>query len=170
MRSNRNEARIIRLQPREVAAVSSQLIEVQRRAYSIEAALIGDDRIPHLSESAEMLIAADLTWHVALMNSAIAAAIAYSDSGSSLVVDRVFVEPSWHRRGLARRLMLSLGPNPVSVSTGRDNRPARKLYESLGFSHIGDTKALPGLWLSRYSRRRQPPALWRDRPLAPTRS
>ncbi|WP_193070968.1 GNAT family N-acetyltransferase [Brevibacterium sp. FME37] len=128
------------------------MIYIQRQAFAIEAAIIGDNRIPQLRESAQLLIAAGLTWHVALTKSAIVAAIAYSDIGSSLEVDRLFVAPHWHRRGLARRLILSLGSVPIDVSTGRDNKPARRLYESLGFSHLGDNETLPGLWLSRYNR------------------
>lgn len=143
---------IARLEPQEVGNASSQLIVLQRQAYLVEAALIGDYRIPQLSESEARLVAAGLQWHVAIASSAIVAAIAYSKPALSLEVDRLFVEPRWHRLGLARQLILSLGSEPIDVSTGRENTPARRLYEALGFSHVGDTEALPGLWVSRYKR------------------
>ncbi|GAA1947013.1 hypothetical protein GCM10009689_30250 [Brevibacterium antiquum] len=154
MNSARAEVEIIRLRPREVLQASGRLVKVQRRAYRVEAAFIDDHRIPQLTESAEKLSAAELNWHVALTGSAIIAAIAYTDTGPSLEVDRLFVEPSWHRLGLARRLILSLDSKPIDVSTGRENQPARRLYESLGFSHLGNAEALPGLWLSQYRRPR----------------
>lgn len=157
MNSPHDGVDIARLPPQEVVEASHELNDVQRHAFAVEAALIGDYRIPQLGESAELLIAKSLTWHVAWTKTAIVAAIAYSDIGSSLEVDRLFVAPSWHRRGLARRLILSLGSGPIDVSTGRENQPARWLYESLGFSHLDDTEALPSLWLSRYQRQGRPP-------------
>ena len=34
--------------------------------------------------------------------------------------------------------------------TGRDNAPARRLYERLGFRRAGDDEVLPGLVVTRY--------------------
>jgi ribosomal protein S18 acetylase RimI-like enzyme len=38
----------------------------------------------------------------------------------------------------------------VIVSTGRDNGPARTLYEKLGFTKVEDVEVIPGLWTTRY--------------------
>jgi GNAT superfamily N-acetyltransferase len=65
------------------------------------------------------------------------------------------VAPGAHRRGIGTALVcevLSLGGNRLAiVSTGRDNHPARALYERLGFSEIEDTEVIPGLWVTRYA-------------------
>jgi RimJ/RimL family protein N-acetyltransferase len=37
------------------------------------------------------------------------------------------------------------------VTTGRDNTPARILYERLGFTWTGDAEVVPGLWVSAYT-------------------
>ena len=132
--------------------VAPQLVDLQRAAFRIEAALIQDDRIPQLTESVEELTAAGLVWHVVLDNNRPVAAIAYCWDGEGLDIDRLVVHPSRHRQGLARRLLASLPQGPATVSTGRDNPPARRLYEGLGFRHTGDREVLPGLWLSSYAR------------------
>jgi ribosomal protein S18 acetylase RimI-like enzyme len=37
------------------------------------------------------------------------------------------------------------------VSTGRDNVPARALYEGLGFTPQGEAEPVPGLWIVHYA-------------------
>ena len=44
----------------------------------------------------------------------------------------------------------SIAGQRVQVATGRDNAPARRLYESFGFVHTEDQEVLTGLWLARY--------------------
>lgn len=141
-----------RIDASELARWAHQLVDLQRAAYRVEAALIGDGRIPQLTESVEELLAQDLIWHVVLDGNRPVAAVAYRCDGAALDIDRLVVEPSHHRQGLARQLLGSIPGGPATVSTGRDNPPARRLYEGLGFRHTGDREVLPGLWLSSYAR------------------
>jgi len=72
-------------------------------------------------------------------------------------LDRLMVSPTHYRKGLGAALVtevMSLAPSAV-VSTGRDNTPARALYESLGFLHDSDVEPVPGLWVSHYRRARE---------------
>ncbi|MFF2369173.1 GNAT family N-acetyltransferase [Agromyces sp. NPDC058110] len=142
-----------RLRPEEVASLAPRLLELQGRAYSVEAALIGDDRIPPLHESVQDLVAAQLHWIVTLDGDRIAAAIGYAVEEGSIDIDRLMVDPSFHRRGLGASLVtevLSLARRTV-VSTARENTPARALYEALGFTHDADIEPIAGLWISQYS-------------------
>lgn len=141
-----------RLGAEEVARLAPRLVELQRAAYAVEAGLIGDDRIPQLRESSADLVAAHLTWDVVEDGDGVVAAMASSTDGGCLVVERLVVAPRRHREGLARRLVATLPHGPVVVSTGRDNTPARRLYEVSGFAHAEDTEVLPGLWVSTYRR------------------
>jgi GNAT superfamily N-acetyltransferase len=141
----------------EVRARAPQLLELQHQAYAVEAELIGDDRIPPLHETESDLVSAGLEWLACVdENQQITGAVGYVIEDDVIDLDRLMVSPAHHRRGLGRALVrevVSLAPRTV-VATGRDNAPARALYESLGFVHQSDVEPIPGLWISRYSRSR----------------
>lgn len=130
------------------------LLLLQQAAYACEAALIGDDRIPPLHEGLEDLASAPLLWVGAFAGGHLMGALGYQDAVDHLDIDRLVVTPSAHRLGIGSALVLEVlhraGLRRAVVSTGRDNRPARALYERLGFSRTGDAEVLPGLWTTRY--------------------
>jgi ribosomal protein S18 acetylase RimI-like enzyme len=137
--------------------VAAALADLERRAYAVEAALIGHDGIPQLRETVQELRGAGLNW-LGITDDAgrPVAAIGYSWDGPVLDIERLVVEPGHFRRGLAGRLVASLPPAEVTVvSTGRANAPARALYERHGFRHVADVEAVPGLWVSRLRRESQ---------------
>jgi GNAT superfamily N-acetyltransferase len=142
------------LLPEEVFSLAPHLLELQRSAYSVEAALIGDDRIPPLHESEQDLLSARLHWVVILDGDQIAGALGYSVEEDSVDIDRLMIGPRYHRRGLGSALVtrvMSLKARTI-VATGRENAPARALYEALGFTHDADIEPAAGLWVSQYSR------------------
>jgi ribosomal protein S18 acetylase RimI-like enzyme len=141
------------------APVLAEVLRLQRAAYAVEAALLGDDRIPPLHEDAEQLRAAALQWLGVPVPppgppSGLAAAVAWVVQDGVLDLHRLVVDPSCARRGLGRRLvqhLLDAHPDrPAVVSTGRGNAPARRLYEGLGFREVGTVEVLPGLQVVRY--------------------
>ena len=123
---------------------------MQKASYAVEARLIGDERIPLLHESVDDLCAAQVHWLVAREGDEILGAAAWSEAE----IDRLVVAPHAHRRGIGRALvdamLESIVAQRVYVATGRDNAPARRLYESLGFVHTENQEVLTGLWLARY--------------------
>jgi GNAT superfamily N-acetyltransferase len=141
---------IVRVDPSSDRPLAEQILAVQRASYAVEAGLIGDDRIPLLHESVDDLCAAQVHWLVAREDDEILGAAAWSQSE----IDRLVVAPHAHRQGIGRRLVIgmidSIVGQRVQVATGRDNAPARRLYESLGFVHTEDQEVLTGLWLARY--------------------
>jgi ribosomal protein S18 acetylase RimI-like enzyme len=70
-------------------------------------------------------------------------------------IDRLVVAPAAHRRGtgsaLVRAVLDRAAGRRTTVSTGRDNAPARRLYERLGFTCVGEEEVIPALWISRYA-------------------
>ncbi|GAA2362651.1 GNAT family N-acetyltransferase [Nonomuraea africana] len=131
------------------------LLDLQRAAYAVEAEIIGDDRIPPLRESLDDLLAQRLLWRGAVDDDGtLIGAVAWSDTGHEIDIDRLVVDPRAHRRGVGRALVAELldraGGKRVIVATGRDNLPARTLYEKLGFTTVEDVEVIPGLWISRY--------------------
>ena len=139
--------------PAEDGDLARALLAVQHSAYAVEAALIGDDRIPPMHEDIDDLRRAPLSWLAAFVDDRLAGAIAWADTVDEIDVDRLMVAPSAHRRGVAltlvREVLRRAGTRRAVVSTGRDNAPAMALYVRLGFSRVDDREVLPGLWVTR---------------------
>jgi GNAT superfamily N-acetyltransferase len=144
-----------RLTAEEVRAHARQLLDLQHNAYAVEAELIGDDRIPPLHETESDLLSSDLEWIASFDDDQrIVGAVGFAIDHDVVDLDRLMISPTHHRKGLGTALVIeimSLAPVTV-VATGRDNAPARALYESLGFLHQSDFEPIPGLWVSRYRR------------------
>ena len=140
--------------PADDGELARDLLLLQRAAYAREAALIGDDRIPPLHEELEGLVGAPLRWVGAFTQGLLVGALGYHDAVDHLDLDRLVVAPAAHRRGtgsaLVREALRRAGTRRALVATGRDNHPARALYERLGFTRAGDEEVLPGLWVTRY--------------------
>lgn len=147
---------IIRIDPAGDAEVAREVLSLQHAAYAVEAALIGDDRIPPLHETLDELRAEPLSWLGARDDGRLLGAIAWADDGTEVDIDRLVVDPAAHRRGvgnaLVRAVLAVAGDRRTVVATGRANSPARALYEKLGFTGLGDTEVVPGLWITGYAR------------------
>ncbi|NUW45185.1 GNAT family N-acetyltransferase [Nonomuraea rhodomycinica] len=133
-----------------------ELLDLQHAAYAVEAELIGDDRIPPLHETLDALRAEPLAWLGAFdEDGALVGAVAWEESPDEIDVNRLIVHPGAHRRGIGRALveqvMARAAGRRVIVSTGRDNVPARSLYERLGFESRGEREVIPGLWIASYA-------------------
>ena len=132
-------------------AVADALAAIQRRAYAAEAALIGDDRIPPLHESADDVAAGDLEWKGIRRDGRLVAAIAVTGQGRDCDIERLVVDPDHARQGLGRLLVAAmLHHSMVTVATAAANGPARALYESLGFTLDAERDVLPGLTIVEY--------------------
>ncbi|SFT61073.1 Acetyltransferase (GNAT) domain-containing protein [Geodermatophilus amargosae] len=147
--------------PARDPALAARLLEVQHAAYAVEARLIGDDRIPALHEDLAGLTSAGLSWLVARDGTAVLGALGWQSTSDGVDVDRLVVDPAYARRGTGRALVAAVldlaGDRPVTVSTGRDNTPARRLYARAGFREVAEREVLPGLWVVDLARTVQTP-------------
>ncbi|MFI7703320.1 GNAT family N-acetyltransferase [Nonomuraea sp. NPDC049480] len=137
-------------------SLGAELLALQKAAYAVEAEIIGDDRIPPLHESLADLRAQPLRWLGAVdEDGRLAGAVAWEETAGEVDVNRLVVHPGALRRGIGRALVKEVlaraGARRVVVSTGRDNTPARTLYERLGFALVGEAEVIPGLWIAHYA-------------------
>lgn len=142
--------RVRRIDPSRNRDLAAALLSIQRAAYQVEAALIGDDRIPQLREDLAGLRAAPLFWLGAFdPANRLVGGLAWSQDTDQFNLHRLVVDPAAHRLGAGRALVTSVlsmaGPRRTIVSTGRDNLPARALYVLLGFEPAGEVEVAPGL-------------------------
>lgn len=135
-------------------ATATQLWEVQRAAYAIEADLIGFGGIPPLHESLDELISKPLHWHgIRDGSGAVVAALGFTEDEGVIDIDRLFVSPGSFRNGNARALLSALAlDRQITVSTARDNQPATRLYESLGFVRTREQEIVAGLIIVHFKR------------------
>lgn len=126
---------------------------VQKRAYQVEAELIGFDGIPQLNESILEIQNADETF-IGYFNGELSGLIAYKVEGQLVDIHRLAVSPAHFRRGIARQLvehvLADFPESDFMVSTGTLNAPARKLYEQYGFELTESFEPVPGVSCVKY--------------------
>jgi ribosomal protein S18 acetylase RimI-like enzyme len=142
--------------------VASAVLALQRESYAIEAALIGDERIPMLIETIDELRSAGLEWLGVIDDAGLTGAVSWKvlDDGT-VDIHRLVVAPRAFRRGVASALLDALDvayPDRVMVvSTGTANAPALRLYGRRGFHATSVREVIPGLSITELERQPGPP-------------
>jgi ribosomal protein S18 acetylase RimI-like enzyme len=135
--------------------VATAVHRIGLRAYAVEAALIGFEGIPALSETLDEMQARPLRWLGALGPGGLPVAfLAWQHTEDGVDIDRLCVDPAWFRRGLATLLLdrVLARADVVTVATAAANVPAIALYECRGFEHDGTVEPEPGLLITRFRR------------------
>ena len=140
------------------ASTAAELLDLQRRAYRVEAALIGSDGIPPLRETLAELQASPETFLGVRLDGSLVGAISWRLDGETLDLHRLVVDPARFRRGIGSALVRAAlaageGARDAIVQTGADNEPALALYRREGFSETGELEPLPGLRVVRLKKR-----------------
>ena len=134
--------------PREVTDV----LDLQRSAYAVEAGLLGSE-VPLLKDTTRILQDCGETFYGYFAEDELVGTVSFKRTDSVLDIHRLVVHPEHFRRGIGRSLMVHAegvaGPvDRIIVSTGSKNSPARHPYRSLGFRETGASKPVRGLWRS----------------------
>lgn len=140
-------------------AVAEAVLALQRRAYQVEANLVGFDDIPPLHESLEELQSCDETFLAAVVDGTLAGLVSWKRVGDTLDLHRLVVDPAFFRVGIGRALVRAAEANEsgvrhVIVQTGAANEPAKALYRSEGFHEAGQHEVAPGFWVTLFEKAR----------------
>jgi ribosomal protein S18 acetylase RimI-like enzyme len=140
-------------------AVAEAALAVQRRAYRVEADLVGFDAIPPLHESLADLQASNETFLGATVNGQLAGLVSWRRDRDTLDLHRLAVDPRFFRAGIGRALVRAAesaekDARRVIVQTGAGNAPAKDLYRSEGFHEIGEREVAPGFRVTLFEKTR----------------
>ena len=125
------------------------VLALQRDAYAVEAALIGLDGIPALTETLDELRCAPEDWLGVADDDGLTGAVSWRELDDGTVdIHRLVVDPGAFRRGVATALLDALearerNATHWTVGTGAANAPARALYERRGFTAT-EERVVPG--------------------------
>ncbi|WP_163098810.1 GNAT family N-acetyltransferase [Peribacillus alkalitolerans] len=136
--------------------ILDELFLIQQASYMVEANLINFYDIPPLKESKAQLKRCNEAFIGWFVENKLAGAVSYTKEGHELAICRLIVHPDHFRKGIASKLLeelLSMYPSHrFIVSTGKDNTPAKRLYEKKGFRWLHDLEAAPRFYLSFFER------------------
>jgi ribosomal protein S18 acetylase RimI-like enzyme len=143
-------------------ATVEAVVALQREAYAVEAALIGSDGIPALTEPADAIRAAGEDWLGVADPQGLIGAVSWRELDDGTIdIHRLVVARRAFRRGVGTALLDVLNvrfpDRPMVVSTGRDNVPARQLYARRGFVVVREREVVQGLWIAEHTRPAGPP-------------
>jgi len=146
--------------------LASEVLALQREAYAVEAALMGSDGIPALTETLGQLRGAGEAWLGCFDAAGLSGAVAGQLLADGTVdICRLVVAPRAFRGGVATALLDELDrrypANPMIVSTDSANEPALALYRRRGFRPVRQREPAPGLGGHRAGSTGDRPLTWR---------
>lgn len=127
------------------------IVHVQRPAYEREADIIQFKGIPQLNETAGDVMDSGETFVGWFEGGELAGLASYRATPQVLTICRLAVHPGHVRKGIGTALLqflLEKEADMFEVTTGVHNKPAKALYQKLGFSEIGQFEPEEGAVLS----------------------
>ena len=112
----------------------ASLLDVQRRAYRVEARLLDTTDFPPLRETIDEIDVEAPIGFVYVIDDDIVGAVTIADG----TITRLVVDPAYFRQGIAQSLLHHVIKRHQArhVMTGARNLPALSLYTRFGFSEV----------------------------------
>jgi ribosomal protein S18 acetylase RimI-like enzyme len=136
--------------------IAKEVLSIQLPAYQIEAKLIGFEEIPNLKDTVEALQQCGETFYGYYMNGNLCGIISFVITSFVLDIHRLFVDPRYFRKGIAKQLLdhilcVETGFDTVIVKTGNKNIPALLFYKKYGFDQEEDLVINEQLSMTQFS-------------------
>lgn len=130
--------------------ILTRVMEIQKKAYLVEAEYIKNMNLPPLHETSEQVRSSDEIWVGHMIREQLAGLISYKIyDGHICDIHRLAVDPQFFRNGIATALLsyvLSLPQiDQWEVSTAKSNKPAIHLYRKYGFQIVRESGAKEGI-------------------------
>ncbi|TCS94730.1 GNAT family N-acetyltransferase [Hazenella coriacea] len=128
----------------------SRVMEIQKKAYLVEAEYIKNMNLPPLHETSEQVRSAGETWVGYMIRDQLAGLISYKIYDHCICdIHRLAVDPLYFRNGIATALLSHVLSLPQidqwEVATAKANKPAIHLYEKYGFRIVKETGTKEGI-------------------------
>tara|TARA_Y100001933_G_C18821977_1_gene489638 strand:+ start:361 stop:810 length:450 start_codon:yes stop_codon:yes gene_type:complete len=131
---------------------------VFQASYRVEAQLLGAINFPPLSRMLDEFYNCSNDFVGYYAGHKLVAVIEMKNELSNMHIQSLVVDPDYFRKGIARKLIAFVldhyDTNQFTVETGRDNIPARKLYEGFEFELEKTYTAAENIIKVRYQRNR----------------
>ena len=125
-------------------------------SYKIEAELLGAMNFPPLSRPLDEFYNCPNDFIGYYEDNKLVAVVEMKNEVSNMHIQSLVVDPDYFRKGIARKLITFVldhyHTNQFTVETGRDNIPARKLYEGFEFELEKTYTAAENIIKVRYQR------------------
>ncbi|MDE5415641.1 GNAT family N-acetyltransferase [Alkalihalobacterium chitinilyticum] len=121
------------------------IYDLQKKAYEVEANIIGYLDLPPLKETVQDLQQCGELFLGYVIEEKVVGAISYKTSADLLDIHRLMVHPLHFRKGIAQALLTHLEECEATfrewiVSTGTGNTPAINFYKRNGFQVLNEVK------------------------------
>jgi ribosomal protein S18 acetylase RimI-like enzyme len=118
--------------------IATQILQVQKLSYEVEAKIIEFEGIPGLKETIDDVIKSEETFIGMYSEDKIVGVLSFTMDETTIYICRLVVHPSNFKQGIASKLISHLISNygdskTIIVHTGTKNSPAINLYKKFHF-------------------------------------
>jgi ribosomal protein S18 acetylase RimI-like enzyme len=118
--------------------IATQILQVQKLSYEVEAKIIEFEGIPGLKETIDDVIKSEETFIGMYSEDQIVGVLSFTMDETTIDICRLVVHPSIFKQGIASKLISHLISNygdskTIIVHTGTKNSPAINLYKKFHF-------------------------------------
>ena len=139
-----------------VAEEANEIRRVFQISYKIEAQLLDAKKFPPLERPISAFKHCENDFFGYYEEGKLVAVIEMKNEENAMHIQSLVVDPNHFRKGIARKLIAFIlnyfDSHQFTVETGKNNPPARKLYEGFGFQLVKTYVAAENITKVRYHR------------------